>query len=336
MKKALILGITGQDGSYLAEILLEKGYEVHGMVRRSATGNTRNIEHLIQDPEVYNRRLFLSRGDLADPTSLYRIIDSTRPDEIYNEADQDHVSWSYDMVGYSLDITGAAVGRILEIIRQVDPRIRYFQPCSSNMFGMTDSATQNEATPFNPQSPYACAKVMAYNLTRYYRSVFGIHASTAILYNHESPRRTPEYVTRKVTQSVARIACRRQDTLMLGDLSARIDWGYAREYMEAAWKILQLDHPDDFVIATGEAHSVEEWVREAFSIAELAHEDYVRTDPSLIRPSKTSTLVGDTRKAKKAFGFSPKVKFRELVRLMVEADLETERKVRMEAERKFR
>jgi GDPmannose 4,6-dehydratase len=326
MRKALILGVTGQDGSYLADILLEKGYEVHGMVRRSATGNTRNIEHLIRDPEVCNRRFFLCRGDLADPTSLHRIIGSTRPDEIYNEADQDHVSWSYDMVGYSLDITGAAVGRILEIIRQVDPRIRYFQPCSSNMFGLTGSATQDEATPFNPQSPYACAKVMAYYLTRYYRSVFGLHASTAILYNHESPRRTPEYVTRKVTQAVARITCGKQDTLVLGDLSARIDWGYAREYMEVAWKILQLGGPDDFVIATGEAHSVEEWVKEAFSVAGLDPERYVRTDPALIRPGKTSTLVGDTTKARKAFGFSPRVKFRELVRLMVEADLETERK----------
>ena len=328
MKKALILGVTGQDGSYLADILLEKGYEVHGMVRRSATGNTRNIEHLIRDPEVLNHRFFLCRGDLADPTSLHRIIGSTRPDEIYNEADQDHVSWSYDMVGYSLDITGAAVGRILEIIREVDPRIRFFQPCSSNMFGMTESLTQDESTPFNPQSPYACAKVMAYHLTRYYRSVFGIHASTAILYNHESPRRTPEYVTRKVTQSVARIARGRQDSLVLGDLSARIDWGYAREYMETAWRILQLDRPDDFVIATGEAHSVKEWVDEAFSVAGLDPGSCVKTDPALIRPGRTSTLVGDTRKAKKAFGFSPRVKFRELVRLMVEADLETERKDR--------
>lgn len=328
MKRALIFGVTGQDGSYLAEILLSKGYEVHGMVRRSATGNTRNIDHLLADPEVFGRRFFLCRGDLADPTSLHRIIASVRPDEIYNEADQDHVSWSYDMVGYSLDITGAAVGRILEIIRQVDPKIRFFQPCSSNMFGMTDTKKQDEGTPFNPQSPYACAKVMAYYLARYYRQVYGIHASTAILYNHESPRRTPEYVTRKVTQSVARIACGKQDSLSLGDLSARIDWGYAREYMEAAWRILQLGRPDDFVIATGEAHAVEEWVDEAFSVAGLDPEKYVKTDPALIRPGKTGTLVGDTAKAKKAFGFSPKVKFRKLVKLMVEADLGAEGKGR--------
>ena len=325
VKKALVLGVTGQDGSYLAEILLEKGYEVHGMVRRSATGNTRNIDHLIGDPQIFNRRFFLFRGDLADPTSLHRIIASVRPDEIYNEADQDHVSWSYDMVAYSLDITGAAVGRLLEIIRQVDPGIRFFQPCSSNMFGLTDTATQNETTPFNPQSPYACAKVMAYYLVRYYRQVFGIHASTAIFYNHESPRRTPEYVTRKVTQSVARIASGRQDALVLGDLSSRIDWGYARDYMEAAWKILQMDRPDDFVIATGEAHSVKEWVDAAFSVAGLEPGRYVRTDPALIRPGKTSTLVGDITKARRTFGFEPKYRFRDLVRLMVEADLAAEK-----------
>jgi GDPmannose 4,6-dehydratase len=324
-RKALVLGVTGQDGSYLAEILLEKGYEVHGMVRRSATGNTRNIDHLIGDPSLFNRRFFLCRGDLADPTSLHRIIASVHPHEIYNEADQDHVSWSYDMVGYSLDITGSAVGRLLEIIRQVDPGIRFFQPCSSNMFGITDTATQNEQTPFNPQSPYACAKVMAYHLARHYRQVFGIHASTAIFYNHESPRRTAEYVTRKVTQSVARIVAGRQESLLLGDLSSRIDWGYARDYMEAAWKILQLDRPDDFVIATGEAHSVKEWVDEAFSVAGLEPGRYVRTDPSLIRPGKTSTLVGDTSKARRVFGFEPGYRFRDLVRLMVEADLAAEK-----------
>ena len=325
VKKALILGVTGQDGSYLAEILLDKGYEVHGMVRRSATGNTRNIDHLIRDAELFNRRFFLCRGDLADPISLYRIINSVKPQEIYNEADQDHVGWSYDIVGYSMDITGAAVGRILEIIRQVDPTIRYFQPCTSNMFGKTDSTCQTETTPFNPQSPYACAKVMAYYLTRYYREAFGIFASTAILYNHESPRRTPEYVTRKITQSVARIACGKQDKLVLGDLSARIDWGYAREFMEAAWKMLQIDTPDDFVIATGEAHSVREFVDEAFSIVNLKPEDYVVIDQSLLRPTKTSTLIGDTTKARERFGFAPKVKFKELVKLMMEADLQVER-----------
>ena len=325
MKKALILGVTGQDGSYLAEILLDKGYEVHGMVRRSATGNTRNIDHLLQHAEIFNRRFFLHRGDLADPTSLYRIITTVRPQEIYNEADQDHVSWSYDMVGFSADITGAAVGRILEIIRQVDSKIRYFQPCTSNMFGLTESPLQDETTPFNPRSPYACAKVMAYYLTRYYREAFGMFASNAILYNHESPRRTPEYVTRKITQSVARIALGKQDKLVLGDLSAQIDWGYSKEYMEAAWQMMQLEKPDDFVIATGEAHSVKEWVEEAFAVVNLSSKKYVVTDASLLRPSKTSTLVGDITKARKTFGFDPKIKFKELVKLMIEADLKSEK-----------
>jgi GDPmannose 4,6-dehydratase len=324
VKKALIFGVTGQDGSYLAEVLLEKGYEVHGMVRRSATGNTRNIDHLIQDPELFNHRFFICRGDLSDPTSIFRIITSVEPQEIYNEADQDHVGWSYDMVGFSSDITGAAVGRILEIIRQINPAIRFFQPCTSNMFGKTESTLQTETTPFNPQSPYACAKVMAYYLTRYYREAFDMFASTAILYNHESPRRTEEYVTRKITKSVARIVHGKQDKLILGDLSARIDWGYSREYMEAAWQILQLDHPDDFIIATGEAHSVEEFVQEAFAVVNLNPEEYVVSSKKLFRPTKTGVLIGDTTKARKSFGFEPKVKFKELVRLMVEADLQAE------------
>ncbi|MDD5560589.1 MAG: GDP-mannose 4,6-dehydratase [Candidatus Omnitrophica bacterium] len=325
MKKALILGVTGQDGSYLAEVLLEKGYQVHGMLRRSATGNTRNIEHLIQNREIFNHNFFLHRGDLADATSIFRIINSVRPQEIYNEADQDHVSWSYDMVGYSADITGAAVGRILEIIRQVNHKIRYFQPCTSNMFGLTPTAKQNESTFFNPQSPYACAKVFAYYLTRYYRQAFGLFASGAILYNHESPRRTPEYVTRKITQAVARIYLGKQKKLVLGDLSARIDWGYSKEFMEAAWQIMQLDKADDFVIATGQSHSVKEWVEEAFSVLNLKPDKYLVIDPKLIRPSKTSSLVGDITKARKTFGFSPKIKFKKLVKLMVEADLERER-----------
>lgn len=322
MKKALILGVTGQDGSYLAEFLLGKGYEVHGMVRRSATGNTRNIDHLIADPAVFNRTFFLCRGDLADPTSLYRLITQIKPQEIYNEADQDHVGWSYDMVGFSMDVTAAAVGRILEIIKQVDPSIRYFQPCTSNMFGRTDSPTQDEETRFNPQSPYACAKVMAYHLARYYREAFGIFASTAILYNHESPRRTVEYVTRKITHGVARVASGKQDKLVLGDLSAEIDWGYSGEFMEAAWQILQLDRADDFVIGTGEAHSVREWVDQAFAVVGLKADDYLESDPRFMRPTKTSRLVADITKAKNTFGFAPKVTFAPLVKMMVEADLE--------------
>jgi GDPmannose 4,6-dehydratase len=328
MKKALIFGVTGQDGSYLAEVLLEKGYEVHGMVRRSATGNTVNIEHLIQDPEIFQKKFFIHRGDLADATSLYRIITTVMPDEIYNEADQDHVGWSYDMVAFSADITGTSVGRILEIIKQVNPKIRYFQPCTSNMFGLAENEFQNEDTPFNPQSPYACFKVMAYYLTRYYRQNFGIFASTAILYNHESPRRTDDYVTRKITRAVARIASGKQDKLILGDLSAKIDWGYSKEYMEAVWQILQLEEPDDFVIATGEAHSVQEFVEEAFKVVNLNAADYVNIDPSLLRPTKTSVLTGDISKARQKFGYDPKIKFKELVKLMVEADLSLEKSVK--------
>ncbi len=324
MKKALILGVTGQDGSYLADILLEKGYQVHGLIRKSATGNTRNIDHIICNQKIFNINFFLHRGDLADVTSLYRVISTVNPNEIYNEADQDHVSWSYDMVGYSADITGAAVGRILEIIRQINPKIRYFQPCTSNMFGKTKTLKQNEDTPFNPQSPYACAKTFAYYLTRYYRETYGIFASAGIFYNHESPRRMPEYLTRKVTQAVARIAKGKQDKICLGDLSAQIDWGFAREYMEAAWQILQLDKADDFVIATGEAHSVNEWVKSAFAFVNLKPDKYVIQDPKLLRPTQTSVLVGDTTKAKKVFGFVPKVKFEGLVKLMMEADLERE------------
>jgi len=324
MKKALIFGVTGQDGSYLAEVLLEKGYEVHGMVRRSATGNTKNIEHLINDNNIFNNSFFLWRGDMADPTSLYRIINSVRPQEIYNEADQDHVSWSHDMVAYSADITGAAVGRILEIIRQIDKTIRYFQPCSSNMFGKTDNLYQTEETPFNPQSPYACAKILAYYLTRYYRNAFGMFASTAIFYNHESPRRTEEYVTRKITRAVARIASGKQTRLAMGDLSAKIDWGYSREYMEAAWQIMQLDNADDFVIATGEAHSVKEFADEAFSFVNLRAGDYITTDSSFFRPTQTSILVGDITKARNILQFEPKIKFKELVKIMTKADMDLE------------
>lgn len=312
--KALILGITGQDGSYLAELLLAKGYEVHGLVRRSATGNTRNIEPLLD-------RITLHRGDLADATSLYRAIRTVAPREIYNEADQDHVGWSFETPGYSYEITGAAVGRLLEIVRQVDPTIKVFQPCSSNMFGKAVETPQTEETPFRPQSPYACAKVLAYVLARHYREAHGMFVCTGIFYNHESPRRAEEYVTRKVTKTVARIKAGLQDALYLGDLDARVDWGYAGEYMEAAWAIMQQPAPDDFVIATGEAHSVREWVEAAFGLAGLRAEDHVRVDERLLRPAATAVLVGNASKARKAFGFEPRVRFRELVRMMVEADM---------------
>ncbi len=324
MNKALILGVTGQDGSYLADILLEKGYTVYGMVRRSATGNTGNIQHLLDDPEVFGKTFFVERGDMADPTSLFRIINEVRPDEIYNEADQDHVRWSFDMVGFSADITGAAVARLLEIVHQVDPKIRVFQPCSSHMFGQAETTPQNEMTPFNPQSVYAIAKTSAYYYARYYRENFGVHVSTGILFNHESPRRTVEYVTRKVTNSVVRIKLGKQTKLKLGDLSAEIDWGYAPEFMEAAWRMLQQDEADDYVIATGEVNSVEFFVNEAFRHAGLDPAQHLEQDKSLFRPTETSVLRGDIGKARERLGFEPEVKMAELARIMYEADLAAE------------
>ena len=312
-KKALILGITGQDGSYLAEILLEKGYEVHGLVRKSATGNTVNILHILD-------RITLHKGDLADLTSLYKVIQEVQPEEIYNEADQDHVSWSFAMVGYSCDITGAAVGKILEMIRQINPKIKYFQPVSSNMFGIPTEIPQHENTTLRPQSPYAAAKVMAFVFSKMYREVFGMHVCTGIFYNHESPRRTDAYVTRKITKAAARILKGLQKELLLGNVDARIDFGYAKAYMEAAWQIMQQPTADDYIVCTGELHSVKEWLEEAFSVVGLKAEKYVKFDPRFARPGNTGTLVGDTTKLKK-IGFAPKVKFKELVRLMVEQDL---------------
>jgi len=312
--KALILGVTGQDGSYLAEILLDKGYEVHGMVRRSATGNTRNIEHLLD-------RITLHRGDLADTTSLYRIIRTVAPRELYNEADQDHVRWSFDTPEYSYDITGSAVGRVLEIVRQTDPTIRVFQPCTSNMFGTVTAWPQTEDTAFRPQSPYACAKLLAYVLARHYRDAYGMFVSTAILYNHESPRRTEEYVTRKITRAAARIKAGLQDRLSLGDLSATVDWGYAQEYMEAAWRILQQERADDYIIATGEGHTVREWLDTAFELVGLDPEAVVSIDAGLLRPASPALLVGDASKARAAFGFDPQVRFRRLIEVMLDADL---------------
>ncbi len=313
-KKALIFGITGQDGSYLAELLLEKEYEVHGLARRSATGNTKNIDHIKNEIEIH-------RGDLADTTSIYRVINEIGPDEIYNEADQDHVSWSYSAVDYSCDITGAAVARILEIIKQTNIATKFFQPLSSNIFGKAVETPQNENTAFNPQSPYAAAKVFAYVLCKYYREVFDVKVSTGIFYNHESERRTEDYVTRKITRSVAKIHLGLLDKLYLGNLDTKIDFGYAPEYMMAAWQIMQLEYADDFIIGTGEVHSVREFLDEAFATVGLNPDDYVMFDPKFARPSDTSLLVGDTSKARTAFGFDPKVKFKKLVKIMVENDI---------------
>lgn len=314
MTKALILGINGQDGSYLAEVLLGKGYEVHGVIRRTATGNTKNIEPILD-------RIQLHFGDLADPISLYNIINQTRPHEIYNEADQDHAGISFMIPAYNFDVTGAAVGRLLEIVRQIDTSIKFFQPVTSNMFGLTTECPQNEQTLFNPMNPYACSKVFAHSLCQMYRQAFGMFVCVGIFYNHESPRRTESYVTRKITRSVARIKGGMQDKLVLGDLSAHIDWGYSKEYMEAAWQIMQLDRPDTFVIGTGEARSVKEFVDEAFAYVGLDQQHYVETSQQFFRPAQNSILQADITKAQETFGFNPRVKFKELVAIMMEHDL---------------
>jgi len=317
MKKALILGINGQDGSYLSEILLEKGYEVHGLIRRTSTGNLENIQDILQEIELHY-------GDLSDPISLYHIIRTIKPVEIYNEADQDHAGISFQIPAYNFDITGSAVGRILEIIRQIDSGIRFFQPVTSNMFGKTTISPQNENTPFNPQNPYACAKTFAYNLSKMYRDVYSMYVSIGIFYNHESPRRTDEYVTRKITKAAARIKLGKQNEIILGNINAIIDWGFARDYMETAWEIMQLNKPDTFVIGSGEAHSVKDFLELAFNEVKLDYKEFLKTDEKFMRPAENSILLADSSKAKKVFNFQPKTNLKKLVKMMVNHDLEIE------------
>ena len=325
-KTALILGVTGQDGSYLADILISKGYIVHGMYRKSATGNTKNILHLINNPNIFNVKFFLHKGDLLDASSLFRLISTIHPDEIYNEADQDHVRWSYEIPYYSSLVTGSAVVTILEIIKQVDTNIRYFQPCTSNMFGLTDDKLLDENSKFNPLSPYAISKTFAYYTVKFYRQAYNMHVSNAILFNHESPRRTMEYVSRKISNTVARIFLGKSDSLILGDVNAVIDWGYAPEYMEAAWLMLQQDEANDFVIGSGVGHTVQDFVNEAFSYLNLDPNKYVTTSDEFIRPTKTSTLIADTTKAKQILNFDLKTSFKDLVIQMVDNDILIESK----------
>lgn len=317
MKKALILGINGQDGSYLSEILLEKGYEVHGLIRRTSTGNLENVQDILQEIELHY-------GDLSDPISLYHIIRTIKPVEIYNEADQDHAGISFQIPAYNFDITGSAVGRVLEIIRQIDSGIRFFQPVTSNMFGKTTISPQNENTPFNPQNPYACAKTFAYNLSKMYRDVYSMYVSIGIFYNHESPRRTDEYVTRKITKAAARIKLGKQNEIILGNINAIIDWGFARDYMEAAWEIMQLNKPDTFVIGSGEVHSVKDFLELAFNEVKLDYKEFLKTDEKFMRPAENSILLADSSKAKKVFNFQPKTNLKKLVKMMVNHDLEIE------------
>ena len=321
MKKALITGITGQDGSYLAEFLLAKGYEVHGIIRRASTFNTGRIDHLYKDPHINGVRLFLHYGDIADSTNLIKLLYRIQPDEVYHLAAQSHVRVSFDIPEYTADVTALSTTRILEAIRETGIKSKFYQASSSEMFGKVNEVPQRETTPFHPRSPYAVAKVYAHWATVNYRESYGLFACSGILFNHESPRRGETFVTRKITRAVARIKAGQQDKLYLGNLDAKRDWGYAREYVEAMWLMLQQEQPDDYVIATGETHSVKEFLTEAFSQVKLDWHDCVELDPKYLRPAEVDLLVGDASKARTALGWEPKVTFRELVRLMVDADL---------------
>ncbi len=320
--KALITGITGQDGSYLAELLLSKGYEVHGIIRRASTFNTSRIDHLYHDSHVNGVSLFLHYGDLSDSTNLVKLMYGLRPDEVYHLAAQSHVKVSFEMPEYTGDIAGLGTVRLLEAIRETGTKCKFYQASSSEMYGRAQEVPQTEKTPFYPRSPYACAKVYAFWTTVNYREAFGIHACNGILFNHESPRRGETFVTRKITRAVARIQASVQDKLFLGNLEARRDWGYAPEYVEAMWRMLQQETPDDYVIATGESHSVREFVEEAFSYAGLDWQACVEVDTRYFRPSEVDALRGDPRKARSVLGWQPKTGFRDLVRLMVDADRE--------------
>jgi GDPmannose 4,6-dehydratase len=321
-KKALITGITGQDGSYLAELLLEKGYDVYGIVRRTSTFNRGRIDPIYSDPRLESTRLFLEYGDLADGSGLARMIAKIQPDEIYNLAAQSHVRVSFDTPEYTTDITGTGTVRLLEAIRQVGLKPRFYQASSSEMYGKVLEVPQTETTPFYPRSPYACAKVYSYFITVNYRESYGMHASNGILFNHESPRRGETFVTRKITRAIAHIKAGLQDKLFLGNLDSKRDWGYAKEYVEAMWLMLQQPEPDDYVIATNETHSIREFLDVAFEHAGLDWRKYVEIDPRYYRPAEVDLLIGDYSKAKKKLGWEPKTKFVDLVKLMVDADIQ--------------
>jgi GDPmannose 4,6-dehydratase len=317
---AFITGITGQDGSYLAELLLSKGYEVHGLIRRSSVPNTQRIDHLLADRLGSGARISLHYGDLLDSSSLRRLIEQLKPTEVYHLAAQTHVRVSFDMPELTAQTITVGTTSLLEAIRQSGVGARFYQAGSSEMYGQAAEPTQNEHTPFRPQSPYAAAKVGAHMMVRVYRDSYGLFAVNGVLFNHESPRRSPSFVTRKITRSVARILAEVQDKVYLGNLDASRDWGYAPEYVEAVWLMLQQPSPDDFVVATGESHTIREFVQEAFRIARLDPEAHVRFDPALLRPAEVDHLCGDSSYASTKLGWQSRTRFRELVRLMLEAD----------------
>jgi len=321
VKKALITGITGQDGSYLAELLLLKGYEVHGIIRRASTFNTGRLDPIYDDPHSGRTKLFLHYGDLSDASALSRLIDRVQPDEIYNLAAQSHVRVSFDGPEYTTDITATGAVRLLEAIRETGIKPRFYQASSSEMFGKVQEIPQTERTPFYPRSPYGCAKVYAHWITVNYRESYGLFASNGILFNHESPRRGETFVTRKITRAVAHILAGLQSKLYLGNLDAKRDWGYAKEYVEAMWLMLQQDKPEDYVIATNETHSIREFLDAAFGHVDLDWKKHVEIDPRYYRPAEVDLLIGDYKKARRELGWEPKTRFADLVKLMVEADI---------------
>jgi GDPmannose 4,6-dehydratase len=327
--KAFVTGITGQDGSYLTEFLLARGYEVHGLVRRGSSFHTERIDHLYVDPHESSARLFLHYGDLVDPNTLSRLLHEIRPDEIYNLGAQSHVAVSFANPLYTADVDALGTLRLLEAIRVLDHPVRFYQASSSEMYGYAAEVPQRETTPFHPRSPYAVAKVYAYWQTVNYREAYGLHASNGVLFNHESPRRGETFVTRKITRAATRIKLGLQDRLYLGNLDAERDWGFAGDYVEAMWLMLQQDHPDDYVVATGRRHSVRAFLDTAFGMVDLDWTEHVQTDPRYLRPAEVPVLEGDSSKARARLGWSPQVGFEELVRMMVESDLELAKQERL-------
>jgi GDPmannose 4,6-dehydratase len=321
-KKALITGITGQDGSYMTELLLDKGYEVYGIVRRASSFNTQRLDSIYQDPHEKGNRLKLMFGDLTDTSTVYNLLTQTKPDEVYNLGAQSHVRVSFDIPEYTSNSVALGAVRVLEAIHRLGLKTKYYQAGSSEMFGKVQETPQKETTPFYPRSPYSVAKVYAHWMTVNYRESYDMFACNGILFNHESPRRGETFVTRKITRAVANIQAGLQDKLYMGNLDAKRDWGYAKEYVEAMWLMLQQDKPDDYVIATGETHSVREFLEEAFKYVGLNYKKYVEFDPRYLRPAEVDTLIGDASKAKKKLGWEPKTSFKELVKIMVDADVE--------------
>ncbi len=319
-KKALILGVTGQDGSYMADLLINKKYEVHGLLRKSATGNTKNITHLINNKKIFNKKFFLHKGDILDNVSLSNTIEKVKPKEIYNFADQDNIVWSYEIPIYSLKTTIISVIDILEILKH-KKKIKYFQPISSNIFGLSKLSKQNEKTELNPNSVYALAKASAFQACKMYSRIYNMFLCGAIFYNHESPKRNNGYVTKKIVENVCAIYHGKKKYIELGDISAKIDWGYAKDYVESAWKIMQLKKPDFFIIASGKTHSVEYFVKSCFEYVGLNYKKYLKINKKFLRPSKTGVLRGDISKAKKIFKYKVKTDLKKLIKIMMDDEL---------------